>query len=264
VLYHWCPICLSIAASLLILALSFATETLINLTAIIKKGDAMKTKSMIRKILVAVAVFVVGAVSAFAGITKHDSIAIAQSSFDEKIAFGKQDSPITVYVFTSWSCPACKMIEPKLAGIVTPLESKAKIIFIDHVSDVKTLNYAPYNLSFMLNNRKQYFELRKVLREVGAKTDAPSEEQVEHAVAKIHEKYKQLNYADVEIGIGYFKEMSNEYEITSLPSVVIVNTKNKEHKMLSGTEKVTSEHIISEIDAMQKDVASAEADSKKK
>lgn len=250
-LHHWCPICLGIAASILVTAIMFTADYMLDLQFLLKQGKRNEiSKTLLRAVVCLTAVFL-GFLASFIGVTKIDDMAIEEESVQQKIAFGNKESPIEILLFTSWSCPACQKLEPSLVRIIPPLLERSKVIFVDHISDVKTLNMAPYNVSFMLHNKDKYFELRQVLHELAKTTDSPTDALVKQAAKKIDVKYQDVNYADADMTIDYFKSLSTKYDISSLPAAVIIDTKTNQHKKLSGTAQVTSENILKTIDELE-------------
>lgn len=199
--------------------------------------------------LIAAAAFTI--ISGLGNGEKKEHTEFVDSNLQSKIAFGKLDSKIDVYLFTSWGCPACKKLEPMLPTILPEIEKKARIIFVDHISDTKTLNFAPYDLAFMVYNKPKYLEIREMLRKVGMETETPNDQQIEKAAAKINVQLKQLHYADVERGIDFFKQLSTTYDISKLPTAIIVNTVTKKQEKLSGTADVTAANILKAIDEVQ-------------
>lgn len=238
-LKHWCPICLGIAASLLIASIIFTVEYIIKLQNLLKQGKRQEiSKKLIRAVICMAALFAGFALS-FVGISKNDSLVLASTNLQQKIAFGKPDSKIEIYLFTSWECPACKKLEPTLAKVIPPLLDTSKVIFIDHISDEKTLNFSPFNLSFMLYNKPEYLELRKMLRDIAQTTDEPTDSQIEKETKKLEVSFREVNYADVDMAVDYFKALSTKYEISSLPAAVIVDTTTNNYKKIKGTAEVT-------------------------
>jgi hypothetical protein len=127
---------------------------------------------------------------------------------------------------------------------------KAKLTFVDEAVHPETLNFTPYNLSFMINNKPQYFALRNALAQLSESTKTPSDEQVEKMAASIGTQYRQLNYSDVALGIKYFKHLVKQLEVEGTPTMVIVNKETKKGKRLAGKSQITEAGVMSTINSM--------------
>ena len=55
---------------------------------------------------------------------------------------------------------------------------KARLIFVDMPVHDESVNYIPYNLAFMLNDKDKYFILRRKLTQLALKETSPTEEQI--------------------------------------------------------------------------------------
>ncbi len=246
----WCPICLGIGASLLAAALIWMWDYVVVLRETIQQGKRIEIWERMQRALMACLALVVGFVVALVGVTKHDDLIIAESVFEEKIVFGKSDSPIELYVFTSWICPACRSFEPKLERIISRFMEKNRVIFVDYGVDDITLNFVPYNLSFALHNKPKYFDLRHMLKDMVMQTQEPTDVEVDKAAHELGEEYKQLNYADVATALEYFKNLSSELKVVYLPAVVVMNAKTEKYEMLTGI-RITAGTIQEAIDKVR-------------
>lgn len=194
---------------------------------------------------------VVGLLAAFLGTSKYDAMEAAENTIKENIVFGPKDSNVEVFLFTDWACPACRKLEPGLEKMSNGITKDARLYFIDHAIHPETLNFIPYHLSFMLNNKPQYFKLRDMLTSISEKTGTPTEEQVAAAASKLGVKYNELNYADVAMGIKYFKALGEKFKIEGTPTMVIVNTETKKGKKLTGNNEITAENIQQAISTLK-------------
>lgn len=255
---QWCPICLGIAASILIAVIAGSIDYVMTTQRILKEGKRQEISQNLVHAVLCMAAISFGFALSFAGTSKVDNLLLAETTLQQQLAFGNPDSGIDVYVFTSWSCPACKKLEPNLHRLIKPLFKDDKVIFIDHISDNTTLNYCPFNLSFMLHEKKKYFDLRTKLRELADETETPTDNQIQDAVNSIDVEYKQLNYAEVDLCIDYFKMMSTKYNISRLPTVVIVNASSQKFKMLSGTSELNKAALQKTIEEVKQDTAEAD------
>lgn len=246
----WCPICLGIAASVCFAALAWSADTLLGFKTMISQGKRSSIMQNLMRSLTTFTAFFLGFLIAFLGVAKHDDLLAAEKTFEERIVFGNEKSPIEVYIFTSWVCPACRRFEPILERMIPAIENKAKVIFVDYGVDDTTLNYLPYNLAFMFYDKEHYLKARLMLKEMAYNIDEPSDEEIEKASANAGLKYKQINYSDVAAGIEYFKKLSTDLKIKSLPAVVIIDNSQKKVAQLTGNQ-ITESAVLKIIDDMR-------------
>ena len=232
----WCPVCLSIAATLGLIGICYL---------LIEKHEGFMNKWLL------IGLLIVGFSGSFLGVTKIDQLQAAEDMIKEKIKFGNQKSPLQLFVFTDWACPACRLVEPKIEAISQKILNEAQITFVDTVVHTATLNYAPYNLSFMVNNKSEYFRIRDALGQLSLTTKKPTEEEIQNTVAPLGVHYKELPYEDVSIAMKYFEELTDKFKITGTPSVAIVNTKIKKGKKLAGAEEISEANIIKAMRALR-------------
>jgi hypothetical protein len=247
----WCPICLSIAASVGIAALALFTHYVYELKIDIDESRKKEALLAVRKGLFGLLAVFFGFSLSFAGLAKFDHMKAAENSIKESLAFGDPKSPLEVYIFTDWQCPACRQAEPTIVGIAPEILKKARLIFVDFVIHANTLNFIPYNLSFMIKNKEQYLALRDELTKISIETGTPTDEQVEKAVEHLGVKYKQLNYADVAVGIKYFKHLGKQFDVEGTPTLVIVNKETKKGKKLGGRE-INQNNVLKAIESLEK------------
>lgn len=246
----WCPVCLCIAGSVGIAAAAWAYSFVKNFQMSIQEGKRSDIMLNLKKALCNFSVLILGFTTAFIGVAKHDDLQAAEGTFQHRIVFGDEKSPIEIYVFTSWVCPACRHFEPTLEKMAPELMKEAKVVFVDYGVDDTTLNYLPYNLSFMLHQKEKYIPLRKAIKEMAKTTEEPDDEGVEKAAEALGVKYKQINYADVAAGIELFKDLATDLKVKSLPSFVIIDTKTKKIVHLSGLNELTLSNVEKSIKAL--------------
>jgi uncharacterized membrane protein len=249
---HWCPVCLSIATTVVVAMLLIAGNFFQNFRDTIARKEWGGIMKGVLKMLGAICMVAAGFLFAETGFAKFNKLQALEKDFQANVAFGDPESNIEVYVFTDWKCPACHKVFPIIEKSAPAIMEKARLMFIDIPIHDESLNFTPYNLSFMINNKKNYFQMRKALEEISNNSDAPTDEQIEEYASKVGSRYKQLNYADVAVGIKYFKHVAAQFDIEKTPTVVIINTKNKKGKKLTGPSEITEKGILNAIDAVSK------------
>ncbi len=251
VIGSWCPVCLGIASAVLVLVILYTTGYAINLFELNKKDQREAIMENIWKGMSSLSMIFLGLFIAFVGITTHDELEAAQNTIKDQLAFGNLDSPIEVYLFTDWVCPACKKIEPSVERMAPRIMKEARLIFVDYAIHPETMNFIPYNLSFILKNKQKYFELRRILTDLSKKTRSPSEDEVERAIALIGEKYHELNYSDVALATRYYNTLAKQFGIDGTPTMVIINTETKKGKKLIGKDEITELKVLRAIYSLE-------------
>ncbi|NGX42912.1 MAG: hypothetical protein K940chlam7_01200 [Chlamydiae bacterium] len=247
----WCPVCLGIAACVAVGSCALGYSYIKKHRTLIRnenKGETMK--SLYRGLTSTAAVFI-GFVIAFLGVAKYDPLEAAQNSIKETLAFGDSSSDIEVYLFTDWACPACRKLEPNLQKMAEACMKEAKFIFVDHVVHPETLNFLPFHLSFLLNNKPKYFQLRQMLTEISETTGAPTEDEIETSAAQLGVTYNELNYSDVALGIKYFTKLGEKFKIKGTPTMVIINREAKKGKKLTGNKEITKDNALKAIETLK-------------
>lgn len=241
VIGHWCPVCLSIAASLVVLACSYAIpwiSTLHNRSSLMNSIKQLSSTALVA---------LIGFMVAFLGMTKINPLDAAEKTIKDSLTFGNATSPIEVYVFTDWQCPACRKVEPAIEKMTPHVMEEAKLIFVDYIVHPESMNFSPYNISFMVNNKDKYWQLRHALTSLSQKTKTPSEEQVQKQIADLGVTYKELNFADTALGMKYFKQLGEQFKIEGTPTVVVINRTDKKGKKLVGTAEITEANVLQAI-----------------
>lgn len=244
----WCPICLGIAGSLLVAVIAYSIQALKRMNSLLKDGKRRDLRRGIKKSIQLLGATLLGCVLAFIGISKINQSPSQKTPLKNQLVMGNTNSTIELYTFTSWVCPACKKFEPGLEKLIPDVWNSASLVFIDYGDDVKTLNFLPFHLSFMQNNKSQYIELRQRLKALAETTDTPTNITVQEVISSLGVLYKQPAYADLISSIEYFKELVDKFKITSLPSVVILNRSTKKSITLTGSET----NLIEINEAIQK------------
>lgn len=249
---HWCPICLSIAFSIFAAFILLAYQYFSRLLNILNNGQKGEIMRSISKGVMSLLLVAFGFIFSQSGLTKFNQLQAAENSIRDRIAFGNLESPVEVYVFTDWECPSCRKVEPALEKASPQIMKKASILYVDMPIHPESMNFTPYNLSFMIKNKNQYFRLRDELTELSLKTDTPTDEEVEALAKKLGVNYEQLNYSDIATGIKYFKHLAKQFNVDRTPTVVIVNKNQKKGKKLIGGSEITEENILKSIDSLSK------------
>lgn len=246
----WCPICLAIASMLAVAGMACLYSYYRNFKLSFELGDKGQLMNNICKGFTGCIFFVMGFILAFAGVAKSNPLRAEEASVKESIAFGNLRSPIEVFVFTDWRCPSCRKLEPTLEYILPRIMQTARVTFVDDPIHPETMNFTPYNVSFMINNKAQYFSLRKALTALSEDTKTPTDAEIEAIAAKLGTQYRQLNYADVALANKYFASLVKKMDIDGTPIIVVANRHNNKAKKLEGSAEITEKNILKAIETL--------------
>jgi Vitamin K epoxide reductase family. len=171
IIQQWCPVCLSIAASVVLAIGARILLFKLDFDKVLQQGSAKMVKPLFLKVVSNFLFVIAGASIALMGAAKPET-SFAEGVGEEKAdpVFGNKDSEVEVYIVTDWFCPACLKVAPILDTAYPEIMKQARLMFIDRNIHSESLNFVPYNLSFMLNNKPEYFKIRHVLEELAQKT----------------------------------------------------------------------------------------------
>lgn len=234
----WCPLCLGVAAAVYFVAAVLVFGRAGSLIQMLK-DRRITLMSLVKKVIAVAVVFVAGFIFAYKGLNPGEA---ADNS--PNIFLGKPNSPVEVYIMTDWFCPACRRAEQEIEKAVPAVEKKAKIIFVDVPIHQETLNYMPYNLSFLTYDKDKYLELRKALLNLAGKKKEPTDEDVREAVKTLNVTYKPLSFLDATKGMKFFNDMTREFQVNATPTVVIREIKTKKVTKLVGVKDITEANIV--------------------
>jgi hypothetical protein len=246
VIGKWCPLCVGIALSVVTACVLIALERLPGVAVQIRSAERnLVMKRLAGKTVLILFAFLAGMGISAMGLSKPDAFAAGLSV--KSLAFGDAESSSEVYIITDWFCPACRAAEPEMRMGAQIAMRRAKVIFVDYPVHPETLNYIPYNLSFIIREKEKYLQIREALATLALKTREPMPEDVQAAVALLGVKYVPLNYADVLAGVQYFSTLVNKFKVPGTPAVVVHDSRTGKIKTLYGMSDITSENILKSV-----------------
>ncbi len=237
VIKAWCPICLGIAALIYLLLL-------INIVVFFlchEEKSSMIPKTIYKTLMMFV-VALISFMATFSGIKKSDALADQLN-----LSFGNQRSKLEIYLFSDWLCPGCASVEGVMESMYPTLSKKAKITFVDKIIHPEAANFVPYHLSFAVNEKGKYLQLRKTLFAVAQKTRNPSNDAIMAAIAPLKIVYKQLSFMDVTQQMTFFQKLSEKFKVTSTPTMVVRSSKTGKIRILVGNREIVPDLIAKSI-----------------
>lgn len=243
VIGRWCQLCVGIALSVVTAGVLIVLERLTGVANPIRgKERNLLMKRLAGKAVLIVFVFLTGMGISAVGMKKPNAFAAGMSV--NSLAFGDTDSSLEVYIVTDWFCSACRVAEPEILKGAKLAMKKAKIIFVDYPIHRETLNFIPYNLSFMVREKEKYLELREALGALSRKTKEPTPDDVQAAVSPLGVKYVPLNFADVISAEQYQSSVVRRFKVPGTPAVVVADSKTGKAKILNGSSEISSDNIL--------------------
>jgi protein-disulfide isomerase len=243
VIGRWCPLCLGIALSVVTACVLIALERLPGVAIQIRGGERnLVMKRLAGKMVLILFAFLAGMGISATGLSKPDALAAGLSV--KSLAFGNTESSSEVYIVTDWFCPACRTAEPEILKGARKAMQQAKVVFVDYPIHPETLNYIPFNLSFIVREKEKYLQVREALATLARKTKEPTPEDVQAAVSPLGVKYVPLNYADVLAGMQYFNTLAKKFNVPGTPSVVVRDLRTGKIKTLYGSSDISSDNLL--------------------
>jgi hypothetical protein len=243
VIEKWCPLCVGIALSVVTACVLIALERLPGVAIRIRGGERnLVMKRLAGKTVLILFAFLAGMGITAMGMKKPDAFAAGLSV--KSLAFGDTESSSEVYIVTDWFCPSCGIAEPEILKGARKAMRQAKVVFVDYPIHPETLNYIPYNLSFIVREKAKYLQIREAMAALARKTKEPTPEDVQAAVSPLGVRYFQLNYADVLAGTQYFSALVKKLKVRGTPSVVVHDSRTGKTKTLFGIPEITSDNIL--------------------
>ena len=243
VIGKWCPLCVGIAFSVVAACVLIALERLPGIAIRIRGGERnLVMKRLAVKTALILFAFLAGMGMTAMGLSKPDAFAAGLS--EKSLVFGDAESSSEVYIITDWFCPACRAAEPEMLKGARKAMQQAKVVFVDYPIHKETLNYIPYNLSFIIREKEKYLQIREAMATLARKTKEPMPEEVQAVVSPLGVKYVPLNYADVLAGMQYFSTLIKKFKVPGTPAVVVFDSRTGKTKTLNGISDITSDNIL--------------------
>lgn len=198
---------------------------------------------LLKKSISTLTFLIAGFLLAFVGVSNPNSAEAVTATMKERLAFVQKDSPVEVYYITDWFCPSCKKVEPVIEKLLPEIKTQATFFFIDYPIHQKSMNFTPFNLALLIDNKKQYIKGRRLLAEIAGKTESPKEEDVERAMKKKNIAFKELSFVDVKNGMDFFEKIVSEYKLNSTPTLILTNNRTHEVIKLEGRTEITEEKV---------------------
>jgi protein-disulfide isomerase len=239
IIQRWCPTCLAVALCVFLAGIALAADYFYDRKKQREAGGGVAMRVLSRGILLAVLV-AAGSYVAYIGLGNPAS----SHAETLPVALGKMDAEVEVYVFTDWFCVACRKAEPDMERAYPNIMSRAKLVFVDMPIHAESMNFIPYNLSFLVREKEKYLEIRKALLRLAQRTKEPTQEDVQKAVTPMGVTYRPLNYADVNAGVQYFQTVVKAFNVQGTPAMVVFNRKTKNIKVLNGTGDLSYPNIL--------------------
>lgn len=239
IIQRWCPMCFAVALCVWLAGIALVTSSFYDRKK--QPGSARgATMRYLSRGCILAALMIAGSYVAFVGLGNPTS----SHAETLPVALGNMDAEVEVYVVTDWFCVACRKVEPDLERAYPNIMSRAKLVFVDMPIHAESMNFIPYNLSFLIREKERYLEIRKALLRLARRTKEPTQEDVQKAVTPMGVTYRPLNYSDVNAGVQYFQAVVQAFGIKGTPAMVVYNRKTKNIKVLNGIGDLSYPNIL--------------------
>lgn len=240
VIQAWCPLCIGIAAVVFLLCIMNSVATV----AESWRSDNMNIRNLLSRSALMLVCLVTGFAVSFVGIKKPEAAGADAT-------LGKSGAKVEVYVFSDWLCPICVKVEPAIEEAYKALDKKVRFHFIDKVVHQESMNFVPYHLSFLVNEKTKYMQIRKGLFDLAKVNKNPTLQDVQAVVGPLGVTYKQLSFMDVTQAMSKAQALSNEYKVSGTPTIVVLNSASKKSKTLVGGKDITAENLIKTVKGLE-------------
>lgn len=239
IIQGWCPMCLAVALCVFVAGVALAAGYHYDRKGKPGSGRGVTMRYLSRGFMLA-ALMAAGSYVSYIGLGNPT----ASHAETLPLALGKTDADVEVYVITDWFCPACRKVEPEMERAFPNIMRRAKVTFVDLPIHAESMNFIPYNLSFLVREKEKYIEIRKELFRLAQRTKEPTPEDVQKAVAPLGVTYRPLNYADVNAGLQYFQSVVKTFGVNSTPTMVVIDRKRGNTKILHGINELSYPNIL--------------------
>lgn len=241
-----CILCAIVACVMAVIALFWGGICWKPMMNTIRGGSRMNMFGrLVGKGAVVLTALVAGLLVSFAGLRPTNAAGEKLNPY-----IGSQMSQVEVIFITDWFCPSCIKAEPAMEEIVTKLNNKAKFAFIELNIHEDSYNFVPANLSFLINEKRNYLQLRQALHGLAKKTATPTEEDLRNLARPYGVVYKPLPMTAVIKGMQFASGIVATAGINSTPTVLVINRKSGANTILQGDKSITLEAVSRAIDAL--------------
>ena len=246
---HFCPSCLVIASSVIILA---STRLWLRLRSDTSKRLSISAMVALLCLLMGFVVSAVG-IDVPQKITEAQAIALAQGTASlstEDIWFGNAASDVEIYFISDWYCPFCRNSEKDVEKVLPALGKVAKYTFLDLTAHKQSRVLSPYGLSLLLGNKSSYLDGRRALLAVSDNKYVPTDAEILASLKTHGVDYRSADPNRARALDSMSAVFFLHHNIRSTPSVVVVNKATKQQQIVN-VEQFKVEEILSAIAAVK-------------
>lgn len=265
VVKQWCPICLSIAAVLVVFAclrgaMAYARRQPERYASmphgkwfIIQAGKAFIVLTAV------LAGFMISIVSvgkkqvALSDQAKElETVAREMNQLENPLAtqdiwFGDKDKPFEVYFISDWYCGFCRTIEPAIEKVLPELGKHARYTWLEMTIHRESLNISPFTMNVLVYDKPHYLKARKAMFALTASGRVVSEQQIKKALKSVGVTAWEPDKGKMSILYMDSASFVQLNKINQTPSVIIVDTRNGSRKILSGGNEITPANLLKAV-----------------
>lgn len=244
---HFCPICMIIAAAVMLLCLPRCST----LIADICEGIRISYRHLAQTLLLVFFGFLIArAGTGFPPPVIPETTAVRQPSVtlgDLDIWSGNRNSNVEVYIVSDFYCPFCRQIEGKLEKIAAIVAPTARYTYIDLPLHKSTPLLLSYHNSLLLKNKEHYQAGRKALMEATGESSTPGEQEIVAAYRKhgvTHQAGDESLLKEIQGAATLFLYKAG---VHATPAIVVFNRQTYQRRVLTGIDEINTANVLTAI-----------------
>jgi hypothetical protein len=255
---HWCPICVIIAALVMLLA--------------VIRGAALMRGAISRefawRVIAGMGIFScmwLGLAVACLAVKPPPSDAATppyslnnggpnSASVDAMALLGQLDiwmgntsSDVEIFFISDWYCPFCRRTEPEIEKAIPVINKTARYTFLDLPVHAQSRGVVPYHTDLLLGDKAQYMEARKALLKVTGGKTAPTQAEIMKSLTDHGIKWPSVDAMAAKKLPAMSSLFFLQQGIRTTPTAIIINRKTRTRAVLEGQTEITPVRLAEAI-----------------
>ena len=124
---------------------------------------------------------------------------------------------------------------------------RARFTFVELNIHENSYNFVPANLSFLINEKRNYLTLRRGLQLLARTTETPTEEDLRTMARKYGVVYKPLPMTAIVKGLRFASGIAQTAHIDSTPTAIVINQRTGATRMFQGDRAITLDAVTKAV-----------------
>jgi hypothetical protein len=180
-----------------------------------------------------------------------DNSGSAYDFSSSKIWLGNAKSRIEIFFVSDWYCPYCRKAEPAIEEMLPEVGKISRYTFADFPVHRESNGFVPYNISLLINEKKQYQRGRHALLSIAGKTRSPDDASIRVALAQKGIIFKMAGFSDIFQTTNRISMLLRGSGVKMTPSVLIRNTRTGKMIILEGMEEIQKPIVMATIKSLE-------------